>query len=68
MGKRTSMIRVAGQLPAHLTVVLTMAKSSSEAIMADGGHVAALAHRVAGGDGRLTNPSKETHGDRRSML
>ena len=33
-GERTSMIRVAGQLPAHLTVVLTMAKSSSDPIMA----------------------------------
>ena len=34
MVRRTSMIRVAGQLPAHLTVVLTMAKSSSDPIMA----------------------------------
>tara|TARA_B100000795_G_scaffold239897_1_gene201786 strand:+ start:243 stop:389 length:147 start_codon:yes stop_codon:yes gene_type:complete len=34
MGKRTSMIRVAGQLPAHLTVALQVARNISAHIMA----------------------------------
>ena len=32
--KRTNIIRTEGQLPAHLTVALTVAKSSSAPIMA----------------------------------
>ena len=34
MEKRTSMIRADGQLPAHFTVTLTVARSSSAEIMA----------------------------------
>ena len=34
MEKRTNIIRTEGQLPAHLTVALTVAKSSSAPIMA----------------------------------